>query len=85
MHLIPSNPEKAAQFLDNVPVASGGAWALDLRLHPRSDYSDITLDDIDQLAIHCQSRCLGPDGDSLVTDARRLDGASGSADLLIID
>jgi len=85
LHLIPSNPEKAAQCLDSVPVPPGGAWALDLRFHPRADYSDVTLDSIDQLAIHCQSRCLGPDGDSLVTEARRLDGASGTADLLIID
>lgn len=85
MHLIPFNLEKAVQALSDVPVTPGGARAFDLRFHFRSDWADIQLDEMDELADYCRFRFLKPDGDVLVTNDRRLDEASGSADLLIID
>lgn len=85
LHLIPMHPEKAVQAMEDIPVHPVGAQAVDVRFHFRSDWADVQLEKICGLAERCALRFVRDDGDFIYTNDRRLDGASGSADLLIIN
>ena len=88
LHLIPLDFEKAVQAMEEIPVHPAGAQAVDVRFHLSPDIADIadgTLVQICDLAEYCAFRFVRDNGSYTYTDSRRLDGASGSADLLIID
>lgn len=89
LHAIPSAFDAAVQALRRVPVPAGGARALNLVFHldPDAIYRGVPGDwlrGVERLAGHCRGLFLGPDGDMVFTDADRLDGRTGSADLLVV-
>ena len=85
LHCMPADPSGAARALDAIPVPQGGALGIDLQFHHDLDHlPDGVLFNIDQVANDCTERLLRPDGDSLVTTASRLDGRTGTVDLLVI-
>ena len=88
LHVIPSGFDDAARVLSRLPVPGdagvSGTRALNLHLHPDLDARSSLLVEIDRLATHCRELFLGPDGDMVFTTADRMDGVTGSADLLVI-
>lgn len=85
LHCIPADPGTAARALDGIPVPQGGALGIDLQFHHDLDLlPDSVCFDIDLVANDCANRLLRPDGDRLVTTASRLDGRTGTVDLLVI-
>jgi len=85
LHLLPLNFEKAVQAMEDIPVPPVGAQAVDVRFHFRPDWADVQLEENCELADYCASRFVRDDGHYQYTNDRRLDGVSGSVDLLIID
>ncbi len=88
LHVIPSGVDDAARVLSRLPVPGdagmSGTRALNLHLHPDLDARSSLLVEIDRLATRCRELLLGPDGDMVFTTADRMDGLTGSADLLVI-
>jgi len=88
LHVIPSSFDEAARVLSRLPVPAdagvSGTRALNLHLHPDRDARRSLLVEIDRLATHCRGRFLVPDGEMVFTTADRMDGVTGSADLLVI-
>lgn len=88
LHVIPSGFDDAARVLSRLPIpgdaGGSGARALNLHLHPDLNTRSNLILEIDRLATHCRGLFLGPDGDMVFTTADRMDGVTGSADLLVI-
>lgn len=88
LHVIPSGFDEAARVLSQLPVpvdaGVSGTRALNLHLHPDRDARRDLLVEIDRLATHCRGLFLAPDGEMVFTTADRMDGVTGSADLLVI-
>lgn len=88
LHVIPSGFADAARVLSRLPVPGDAGVrrvrALNLHLHPDLDARSNLIVEIDRLATQCRELLLGPDGDMVFTTADRLDGVTGSADLLVI-
>lgn len=85
LHRIPADADQAVQALGLVPVPPGGAHAIDLRFHyDLHRLPDHVLSDMERVITQCGERLLRPDGDSLLSTASRLDGRTGTADLLVI-
>ena len=88
LHVIPSAFDEAARALSRLLVpgdaTSSQVRALNLHAHCDLDAPGITLAELDRLAMHCRGLFLRPDGDMVFTTADRLDGVTGSADLLLI-
>ncbi len=60
---------------------SDGARALNLGFQPDPGQN---LSEIDHFALRCCELLLAPDGDAVFTDTDRLDGRTGSVDLLVV-
>ena len=88
LHVIPSVFDEAARALSRLLVlgnaTSSQVRALNLHAHCDLDAPGISLEELDRLATHCRGLFLGPDGDMVFTTADRLDGVTGSVDLLLI-
>lgn len=88
LHVIPSSFDEAARVLSRLPVPAdagvSGTRALNLHLHHDRDACRGLLVKIDRLATHCRRLFLAPDGEMVFTTADRMDGVTGSADLLVI-
>lgn len=84
LHVIPSGFDQAAQALCQIPTPAGGIRALNLGFHLDLDAPGNPLVEIDQFATHCREFLLGPKGDMVFTSRDRLDGKTGSADLLVV-
>ncbi len=88
LHVIPSGFDDAARVLSRLPAAGdagvSGTRALNLHLHLDLNTRSNLILEIDRLATHCRGLFLGPDGDMVFTTADRMDGVTGSADLLVI-
>lgn len=81
--MIPSSFDQAAQTLSCLPVPAGGIRALNLGFHLDLDAPGNPLVEIDRLATHCRELLLEPEGDMVFTNTDRLDGRTGSTDLLV--
>ena len=88
LHVIPSACDAAVgafhHLADDGHAESGGARAINLHLHLDPDAPGSALVRIDQLATSCQSCLLAPDGKIVFTNTERLDGATATADLLVV-
>lgn len=88
LHVLPSGFDEAARVLSRLPAlghaTSSQVRALNLHAHYDLDAPGNFLAELDQLATHCCGLFLGPEGDMVFTTADRLDGVTGSADLLVI-
>ncbi len=88
LHVIPSGFDDAARVLSLLPVPNdagvSGIRALNLHLHPDLNARGTLIVEIDRLATHCRELFLGSDGNMVFTTADRMDGVTGSADLLVI-
>ncbi len=88
LHVIPSGFDDAARVLSRLPVPGDAgvseARALNLHLHPDLDARGTLIVEIDRLATHCRELFLRSDGNMVFTTADRMDGVTGSADLLVI-
>lgn len=84
LHVIPSGFEQAVPALQRLPVPNNGVRALNLGLHLDPDAPGNPLVKIDWLATHCRELLLGPEGVVVFTNTDRLDGETGSADLLVV-
>ena len=62
----------------------GSVRALTIGFDLDLDAPDLSLVDVDRFATACCERLLAPDGDVVFTTMDRLDGVTGSADLLVI-
>ena len=58
--------------------------AINLHLQLDADAPGSALAEIDRLATSCQGFLLASDGNMVFTDPERLDGTTGTADLLIV-
>jgi len=88
LHVLPSGFDEAARVLSRLPAlgdaTSSQVCALNLHAHYDLNTPGNFLTELDQLATHCRGLFLGPEGDMVFTTADRLDGVTGSADLLVI-
>ena len=88
LHVIPSGFDAAARVLSRLAAATqAGACrvsGLNLLVHLAPERPAGSLAALDRLATHGRDRLLGPDGAVLATTAERLDGVTGTADLLVI-
>jgi len=88
LHVIPSGFDDAARVLSRLPIPDdvgvSSTRALNLHLHPDLDARGTLIVEIDRLATHCRELFLGSDGNMVFTTADRMDGLTGSADLLVI-
>lgn len=88
LHVIPSGFDDATRILSRLPILGDAGVrrvrALNLHLHPDLDARSNLIVEIDRLATQCRELLLGPDGDMVFTTADRMDGVTGSADLLVI-
>ncbi len=88
LHALPSGFDEAARVLSHLPAlgdaTSSQTRALNLHAHYDLGAPGNFLTELDQLATLCRGLFLGPDGDMVFTTADRLDGVTGSADLLVI-
>jgi len=88
LHALTSRFDEAARVLSYLPAlgdaTSSQVRALNLHAHYDLDAPGNLLTELDQLATHCRGLFLGPKGDMVFTTADRLDGVTGSADLLVI-
>ncbi len=88
LHALPSGFDEAARVLSRLPAlgdaSSSQVRALNLHVHYDLDTPGNLLTELDQLATQCRGLFLGPEGNMVFTTADRLDGVTGSADLLVI-
>ena len=87
LHAIPSRFDDAARALAPLIKAGGTglrqAAALNLHVHLGRDHPGNVLSEIERLDTHCRALFLRSDGRAVATTADRLDGKTGTADLLI--
>ena len=84
LHVLSSDLDAAEQALRTLPVPgrrSDGVRALNLGFQPAPGQN---LSEIDRFASRCCELLLAPDGDAVFTDTDRLDGRTGSVDLLVV-
>ena len=89
LHVIPSAYNAAEEMFRRLADAGhadghGSARTINLHLHLGADAPGSALVRIDQLATSCQGFLLAPNGNMVFTDTERLDGATATADLLIV-
>lgn len=85
LHVVPLAGGDAGHALRGLPLAAeGSVRALTLGFHLDPDAPDQGLVEIDRFATVCRERLMAPDGDVVFTDMGRLDGVTGSVDLLVI-
>lgn len=87
LHVLSSNLDAAEQTLRALPLCgqgNEGVRALNLGFHLDPDGPGPSLPEIDRFASGCCELALPPNGDAVFTDTHRLDGRTGSVDLLVI-
>lgn len=90
LHVLPfarGDAERALRGLSFLARDGCGVRALNLDFHLDPCAlagSDSPLAEIDRFATRCCELFLAPDGDAVLTDTDRLDGAGGSVDVLVI-
>jgi hypothetical protein len=85
LHVIPFARGDAGHALRGVPLpAERSVRALSIGFHLDPDAPGQGLVEIDRFATVCRELLLAPDGDVVFTDLERLDGVTGSVDLLLI-
>ncbi len=87
LHVLPSDFDAAGPALRTLlllRLGSAGARALNLGFHLDPDAPGKLLPEIDRFAAQCCELLLVPDGEAVFTDTERLDGDTGSVDLLVI-
>lgn len=84
LHVLSSDLCAAGQALRTLPLpgkGNEGVRALNLGFQPGPGQR---LSEIDRFASRCCGLLLAPDGDAVFTDTDRLDGRTGSVDLLVV-
>ena len=87
LHVIPSDFNEAVLALSRLEMAPGSfrrAGALNLHVHLDRAGAGGALANIDRLATHVQARVPGSNGNLVFTTTERMDGVTGSADLVVI-
>lgn len=87
LHMLSSDLDAAEQALRTLTLSgkgSDGARALNLGFHLDPCAPGKPLSEIDCFASRCCELLLAPDGDAVFTNTHRLDGRTGSVDLLVI-
>lgn len=85
LHVIPLPFGPARDAIDRLAPAYGSVGALNLDLLPDLDGPENPLAELNQLASHCRERFLGEqEGNFVFTSSERLDGRTGTADLVVI-
>jgi len=85
LHVVSLAGGDAGLALRNLPLpANGSVRALTLGFHLDPDAPDQGVVEVDRFASVCRERLLAPDGEVVFTDMDRLDGVTGSVDLLVI-
>lgn len=85
LHVVPFACGDAATALKGVSLPEeGSVRALTIGFDLDLDAPDLSLVDVDRFATACCERLLAPDGDVVFTTMDRLDGITGSVDLLVI-
>ncbi len=87
LHVLSSDLDVAEPALHTLPPCGRGGEgmrALNLGFHLAPDAPGPSLSEIDCFASRCCELLLPPDGDAVFTDTHRLDGRTGSVDLLVI-
>ena len=87
LHVLSSDLDAAEPALRTLPLcgrSSEGVCALNLGFHLAPNVPSPSLSEIDRFASSCCELALAPDGDAVFTDTHRLDGRTGSVDLLVI-
>ena len=84
LHVLSSDLDAAEQAMRTLPLPgrrSDGVRALNLGFQPAPGQN---LSEIDCFASRCCELLLAPDGNAVFTDTDRLDGRTGSVDLLVV-
>ncbi len=85
LHVVPFAGGDAGHALRGVPLlADGSVRALTLGFHLEPDAPDQGLVEVDRFATVCRELLLAPDEDVVFTTMDRLDGVTGSVDVLVI-
>ncbi len=85
LHVVPFAGGNAATALQGASLPDkGSVRALTIGFPLDLDAPDLRLMDVDRFATACCERLLAPDGDVVFTTMDRLDGVTGSVDLLVI-
>ena len=87
LHVLSSDLDAAEQAMRSLPLhdrGGEGVRAVNLGFHLAPDVPGLSLSEIDRFASRCCELALPPDGDAVFTDTHRLDGRTGSVDLLVI-
>ena len=88
LHVIPFDFDAAARAFSRLLAASKAdarpLGGMNLLCHLDPARPGATVAEIDRLAMHGRDLLLGPDADMAFTTADRLDGRTGTADLLLI-
>jgi len=87
LHVLPSDLDGAEQALRTLPLpgqGSDGVRALNLGFHLDPCAPGKSLSEIDRFASRCCELLLVPDGAAVFTNTDRLDGQTGSVDLLVV-
>jgi hypothetical protein len=87
LHVLSSDLDAAEQAMRTMPLPgkdNEGVRALNLGFHLDPNVSGRSLSEIDRFASRCSQLLLLPDRDAVFTDTDRLDGRTGSVDLLVI-
>lgn len=85
LHVVPFTGGDAGAALREVPLpAEGSVRALTIGFHLDPDAPDQGLVEVDRFAATCCELLSTPDGNVVFTDMARLDGVTGSVDLLVV-
>ena len=85
LHVVSFASGDAGAFLHEVSLPSkGSVRALTFGFHLDPDAPDQGLVEVDRFATACRERLLTPDGEVVFTTMDRLEGVTGSVDLLVI-
>ena len=83
LHVVPFAGGDACAALQGASLPDDGSVrALTIGFHLDLDAPDWGLVDVDRFATACRERLIAPDGDVVFTTMDRLDGVTGSVDLL---
>ncbi len=86
LHVIPSALRPARDAVNRLVPSFERVGALNLDLHAYLDGQKNLLFDLDQLALHCRERFPeASEGNFVFTSSERLDGSTGTADLVVIE
>ena len=84
LHVLPFDLDAAARDPSEMPLLAGTVRALNLLFHLDRRAATPSLAEIDRYVVQCREQLLPPAGDVVFTTADRLDGKTGSVDLLVI-